>query len=255
MNLVRCKLPEGVKRFPMINVSEYRDMLMVRTDMENRSDEEQKKIMDEMIEEMFPDLPENYRDYVFATVYLSSIGNTYIPIVVKCDKCGKEIKLNVNFEFGDLNHIDLQTKYGIRLKIKFPETKCDMVDHITNNILEVTDSVKTYKWEELSEIEQISVVSTIDFDSMKEFINKSNPLYKKITLKCCSNENIVIELNDIVSMFKLFIHPDEISNFYKINHRLSQNNYDYNNIMSMKPMERTLALSLVEHDLKEANNK
>lgn len=255
MNLVRCKYPDGrVERFPMMTVEDYRDLLMIRTDMEPRPQEEQESIMMEVLENYTPGVPKNYKPYVFCSIYLSSLGNTYVPLVVECPICKKEIKLNVNFEQKGLSDIEVKTKFGIKLIIKFPEDDSNIVEHIQNNIIKVIDSVKEYDWSELTDVEKIAVIGAIDMDVMTEIIEKSNPIFKSITLKCCG-EVMDIKITDMLSMFKLFIHRDEIQNFYRINHRMTTMNYDMKSIMSMIPMERTLALALIEHDLKEAANK
>ena len=255
MNLVRCKYPDGtVKRFPLMDVSDYRDLLMIRADMDPRSEEEQKAIIEEVMERYLPDVPKNYRPYVFCSIYLSSLGNTYVPLVVECPTCKKEIKINVNFEPKDISDIEVSTKYGIKLKIKYPEDDSNIVEHIQKNIISVQDSVKTYDWKELSNEEKIAVIGAIDIDVMNEILNKSNPVFKKISIKCCGNP-IDIEIRDMLTMFKLFIHKDEINNFYMVNHRMATMNYDIKSIMSMTPMERTVYLALIERDLKEAKNK
>lgn len=255
MNLVRCKYPDGsVKRFPSMTVSDYRDLLMIRADMEHRKEDEQRAIIEEVMERHLPDVPKNYRPYVFCSIYLSSLGNTYIPLVVECPICKREIKINVNFEPKGISDIEVTTKYGIKLKIKYPEDDSNIVEHIQNNITHVEDSNKIYTWEELSNEEKIAVIGAIDIDVMNDILNKSNPVFKHISLKCCGNP-IDIEIKDMLTLFKLFIHKDEINNFYMINHRMSTMNYDIKSIMSMIPMERTIYLALIERDLKEARNK
>ena len=41
-NIVRCELPDGVQRFKPFTVEDYRDLLLVRNDMNTKSEEDQK---------------------------------------------------------------------------------------------------------------------------------------------------------------------------------------------------------------------
>ena len=257
-NIIRCKFPDGVRRFPMFTISDYRDLLMLRADIELHSKEEQEELMEEILETYFPDVESNYREYVFCAVFLSSIGNTVIPMIVNCPICKKPITIRGNFDHPGLSNIRVKTKYGISLLIRFPSDKnVDIIDYIEENILEVSDDENTYKWENLNPKEKDAIFSIIDKDIIQEIIKKSRPINFNIHTYCC-NEKIDIEFNDILSIFKILVHPQELINFYTVNHRMISYNYDLNSIMSMLPIERNISLALIEDDLKKqamARNK
>ena len=44
-NIVRCELPDGVHRFSPFTVSDYRDFLLVRNDMNTKSPEDQENLL------------------------------------------------------------------------------------------------------------------------------------------------------------------------------------------------------------------
>lgn len=50
-NIVRCEMPDGVHRFKPFTVADYRDLLLVRNDMNNKPVEEQKQLLDELLED------------------------------------------------------------------------------------------------------------------------------------------------------------------------------------------------------------
>ncbi|MGQ3469434.1 T4 family baseplate hub assembly chaperone, partial [Xanthomonas campestris] len=71
-NIVRCELPDGVQRFKPFTVEDYRDLLLVRYDMNTKSEEEQKQLIAELMDDYFHDHPAEYRPYIFLKVFLSS---------------------------------------------------------------------------------------------------------------------------------------------------------------------------------------
>ena len=56
-NIVRCELPDGVQRFKPFTVEDYRDLLLVRNDMNTKSEEDQKQLIAELMDDYFHDHP------------------------------------------------------------------------------------------------------------------------------------------------------------------------------------------------------
>ena len=102
-NIVRCELPDGVQRFKPFTVEDYRDLLLVRNDMNTKSEEDQKQLIAELMDDYFHDHPVEYRPYIFLKVFLSSIGKTKIPVRMNPIKLGifsflliKSVKMPTN---------------------------------------------------------------------------------------------------------------------------------------------------------------
>lgn len=248
-NIVRCVLPDGVHRFKPFTVADYRDFLLIRNDMNSKTPDEQEKILDELTEDYFPDIPASWRAYVFLNVFTSSIGKTRIPISYECPGCKKNKKVLFNIQQKPLVHPCIEVA-GIKIQFKFPESDSgDLVSLIKDNIQSVSDSDSTYLWEDLDDETKLSVVDAIDADSFETIIRAMKPIFFELKLSCCNTRTITY--TSILELFKLLIHPDEVFTFYQINHVLVKNSYDLTSVMNMIPVERNIALSLIEKDIKK----
>lgn len=247
-NIVRCELPDGVHRFSPFTVSDYRDFLLVRNDMNTKSPEDQEKLIEELQNDYFSDIPKEYRAFVFLKVYLSSIGKTKIPVKVECPKCGKAKMVLINFhqEAVELPVIDVS---GLRLKFKHPTKnyKENIAGLITENILSVEDSNGVYQWSELSTENKVQVVEAIDIETLELIIKKLNIFDFVLKYSCCDSHEI--HYTNFMDIFKLLLNPDEVFTFYKINHLIVKQGYDLSSVMNMIPIERSITLSLIEKEL------
>lgn len=248
-NIVRCVLPDGVHRFKPFTVADYRDFLLIRNDMNSKTPEEQEQSLNEIIEDYFPDIRAAWRPYVFLQVFTSSIGKTKIPVAYECPKCKAHKKTLFNIKQNDLINPVIETA-GIKIHFKFPDNDTDdLVELIKDNIHSVSDSDSTYLWEDLDDEQKLSVVDAIDADSFESIVKAMKPIYFELKLNCCEKRTIVY--SSVLELFKLLIHPDEVFTFYQINHVLVKNSYDLNSVLNMIPVERNIALSLIEKDIKK----
>lgn len=248
-NIIRCKLPSGPHRFKPFKVSDYRDLLLVRNDMEDKSEQEQKEILDGVMLEYFGEYPESWRPYIFLKVLTSSIGKDKIPVVFTCPTCGKQHKIPFNLEQGDLVDPMIETA-GLKIKFNFPDDpNIEPIDLIKTHIKSVADDQNQYNWENLTPESKLQVIEAIDLESLKELTKQLTPINCKLRMRCC--EDKLAEYTDIVDVFNIVVNPDEVFIFYQINHLLVKSNYDNDSIMNMIPIERTIALSLIEKDNKK----
>ena len=249
--IIRCILPDKVERFEPFTVKDYRDLLLLRNDLDKNSIDAQEEMINEILNIYFPDQPVNYQYYIFCVVFLSSIGKTKLPLVAECPKCGSPVSFMANFEHKGLYHPNIQLGNGLSIKIKFPETPViDVPEYIVDNILSVKDSENEYSFNNLSEEERNLVIDGIGKNELAEIMYKILPLNYNISYYHC-DKKYEFKVNDFLTFFKMIIHPDEIFPFYQINHRLIRFHYDLNSIMNMLPLERNVALSLIEKDLTE----
>lgn len=247
-NIIRCKMPDGVYRFKPFTVADYRDFLLVRNDMNNKSEEEQRQLLDEMLEDYFGDYPKSWRPYMFVQVYTGSIGKTKIPVAFECSKCGKTKQTLFNLHQEDLKSPVIEVA-GLKIKFNFPnDITDDKTEMIINNIKSVEDSEREYQWGKLSEEDQIAVIEAIDLESFESLIKQMRPLNFTLKYGCCVRREVLYD--NILDVFKILLNPDEVFSFYQVNHLLVKNHYNLESIMQMIPIERSIALSLVEKDLK-----
>lgn len=217
--------------------------------MTNKSIEEQKEILDEMLEDYFAEYPKSWRAYIFTTVFTSSIGKTKIPVAFECGSCGKKKQILFNLTQPPLTNPVIETA-GIKIEFDFPEEIIeDKTKMILDSIRYVEDSEAKYSWEDLDEPTKMAVIDSIDFTVFESLINQMSPIHFELNYGCCERHKAVY--NDILDVFKLLLNPDEVFAFYQVNHLLVKNHYTMNSIMGMIPIERNIALSLVEKDLKK----
>lgn len=249
-NIVRCELPDGVQRFKPFTVEDYRDFLLVRNDMNTKPAEEQKQLITELMNDYFGDYPAEYHPYIFLKVFLSSIGKTKIPVRMKCPICGKYKQYLFSLQQPPLNNPEVSVA-GLTLKFKKPlEIIEDTGKMILDHIVSVSDSEGEYAWDDLNDSNKLTVIDAIDVETLEQIIAQMKPFNFELKTSCC-DKTTVLKYDNIVDIFKLLLHPDEIFTFYQINHRLvSQGKYDLNSIMRMLPIERGITLSLIEKDLK-----
>ncbi|ADI96432.1 gp51 baseplate hub assembly catalyst [Acinetobacter phage Ac42] len=245
-NIIRCKLPDGIRKFQPFKVSDYRDFLLIRSGLDNMTDEEQREAIDSLTEDYFGNEPKLYRDYLFLKRFTSSIGKTKIPVAYECPDCGKRHKAMLNLAQDDLTNPVIEVN-DLKLKFKFPEIEVDDNSELIKScLISVEQNEVEYNWDDLDEDTKVAVIESIDLKTFEEIVKRLNTLYFVLTLRCENTYRIVYK--DLVKIFKILVGSDEIFTFYKINHILSKNNYDINSIMNMIPVERGFALSLIEQD-------
>ena len=248
-NIIRCVLPDGVHRFKPFTVADYRDFLLIRNDMTHKSLEDQKQSLDEMLEDYFPQFPSSLRPYIFMKVYTGSIGKTKIPVSYTCPKCDKSRQTLFDISLKDLGEPSVSVA-GIEIFFNFPEKEYeDKAVMICESIKAIKYNGKVYDWGSLDVENQEKVIDAIDFETFESIYKQLVPMRFELKLKCCDLKTNIYD--DILSVFRLLINPDEIFSFYQINHTLVKSSYDLNSIMNMIPIERSIALSLIEKDNKK----
>lgn len=249
-NIIRCKLPNGIHRFKPFKVSDYRDFLLVRNDMTNKSDEEQSTLVNELAEDYFHEFPKAWQQYIFLHVFTGSIGKTKIPVTYECPKCGKSHRRFFNIALDDLIDPSINLENDTTINFKFPEKiYSDSANLVIDSIKSVDYKGNNYNWNDLTNESKENIISLIDFEKFEYAVKKLKPIHLEMDLSCCEKTTVVYD--DLCSIFKLVINPDEVFPFYEINHILIKNKYDWGSIMDMLPAERTIALALIEKDNKK----
>ncbi|AZU98586.1 T4 bacteriophage base plate protein [Acinetobacter baumannii] len=249
-NIIRCRLPDGIHRFKPFNVADYRDFLLVRNDMMTKDASEQLEIVNELAEDYFGEYPKSWQQYLFLNVFTGSVGKTKVPIIFECPTCGKTQKRLFNLSQDELVAPLVKLDDTTELEFKFPDkVYSDNAKLVLENIDNVKYNGEEYKWEDLDTDTQDTIIEMLDFEKFEHIVKKLKPLHFEMNISCC--EKHVIVFDDLASIFRLLINPDEVFPFYEINNILIKNNYDWNSIMNMLPAERSIALSMIEKDSKQ----
>ena len=248
-NIIRCVLPDGVHRFKPFTVADYRDFLLVRNDLRTKSPAEQKQVLDEMLEDIFPEYPVVFRPYMFMKLFTGSIGKTKIPVSFVCPTCEKEKSVLFDLSQKDLKRPEIEVA-GIKIFFKFPEREYeDKAAMIYDCIESIEHEGAIHSWMSLSKDNQLQVIDAIDFGTFELIYKQLTPMRFELNMRCCETRSNIYD--DILSIFKLLLNPDEVFSFYQINHTLVKSHYDLDSIMNMIPIERSIALSLIEKDNKK----
>lgn len=246
-NIVRCETPEKTFRFQPFKVSDYRDFILVRADLKNHDVKKQEEILNDLLDDYFEGHPKTYQQYFFLKVFTSSIAKTKIPIVFTCPVCGKKIEHIFNIYQDALINPKIKLSEETTINLKFPDKlETNISKLLLNNITTVEHKGVKYDWSKLDDETKETLFELITVEQLPDVLKAMKPIYFELkTRKCCDKSSTLV-YDDLLSIFKLLINPDEIFSFYEINHILSQNGYDTTSIMNMYPIERTIALSAIE---------
>lgn len=248
MNIIRIVTPEKTYRIRQFSNDDYLQLLFVRSEIE-KNPEEAEQILDELLEESFPDMPKIYRPYAFIIWFTASIGKTVLPIRFKCPKCGKEKKTFLNLELKKLNRPVLETS-GIKIYFDFTNNMTTNIKQLFDScIYKIEDANSEYLWEDLDQENKNLVMSVISLDDFETIIKDIYPIYIPIKFSCCESHEMTYR--NILDLFKIILSEEEIITFYKINHIMVKQGYSLSDIEKMTPMNRTITLALIEKDIKD----
>ena len=249
-NIIRCKLPDGIHRLKPFTVEDYRDLILVRADLDNHQEAEQTQILEELLEEYFPDLPKVWREYAFLLTFTSSIGNSVIQFVIECPKCGKRHPAVLNLRLAPLQNPSVKVS-NVTANFDFPEISYDSdVDLILNNIKSLSDEEGIeYPWKDLDSESRNDFVDAIDKEKLETILRKLKPFSFSRNFSCCDIKH-VLKYDSLLKIFKFLLGKDDAYAFYQINNLMVKHDYNYSAILNMLPLERSFALSIIEKDIK-----
>ena len=248
MDIIRIKLPEP-KRFAPFKVADYRDLLIIRNEIKANEEDEQ-QIFNELLEDLYPEYNVLLREFIFINVLLSSLGKSTVEVEFVCPVCKAKKKALLHLQQKPLAKPTI-TIDNITITFNYPDKKYSPVDMFLNTIDTVSDGESVFKWVDLSDEDKDAVIELVTFKDLESIIDKLGMIHTFQKITCCKTHDV--KYTDALSIFKLVINPDDIFLFYRINHALVKSDYSIRDIMSMLPVERTIALSLVEKDLKQCN--
>lgn len=250
MNIIRVKLPDRIARFRPFTVEEYRDLMLVRVEMKSLP-EEKEQILDGLLEELYPEYTKLEREYIFANVLMDSMGKTAIPAKFKCPCCGKEINIMLRLKQPPLEKPTLQID-NIKFNFKFPESIKEPDEMFLENIVSIEDDGVVYDWQAVQEYHD-QLIEMITYEDFEILSNRFQSIKFEQKLFCCKEHTL--KFTRLLELFEVLINPDDIFNFYRINRVLVKHDYSLQDVMSMLPIERSIALSMVEKELKDANKR
>lgn len=246
MNIIRVKLPHKTARFKPFTVGEYRDLLLIRNDMESNV-ADRKAIFDELLEELYPDYTPFEREYIFLNVLNGSTGKAMVDATFTCPKCGATHRLRLKLSQEPMTYPEL-TVNNITFKFKMPNAPGAPDSIFLETLYKVSDGVSEFDWDDLRS-QHDALIDMISFEEFSELAKSFKPIRVEQHIKCCVDHHI--QFDNMQDLFMVLINPAEVFNFYKINRALVRHDYSIADIMGMFPVERSIVLSLVEKELKD----
>lgn len=247
--IVRCELPDKVYRVNPFSVSDYRDLLLIRNDMEGKTRNEQEIILSEMLEDYFPSEKKSHRAYIFMKRFTASIGKTFVPVKFVCPTCNTTKLTRLDLSQASIKDYEICTYNGVKIKIGFPDIFSEISEMISDNIKSIEIDGHIYLWDDLSEEEKLQVIDLIPAELLSEIEKKFKPVQAKFTASCCKSTEV--SYDNFLDLFLIILNPEEIFSFYQVNHLMIKKNYSLQDLMGMLPVERSIYLSLIEKDLKK----
>ena len=239
IDIIRVKLPSGTKRFPMFTVRDQLSFLLTSADMEGKPITEQQKMLDEILDILYPGLSRTEQENIFTKVYCVSFGKSVIKIRIKGGSGQSEA-------FMQITDYVLENEYpldeSITLGFNFPKNR----DNSEKLFLECIQYVKQdgvrYEWNALENDTKNDILDLVSIDDMESIV--------KLLRKSCHVIVRDIEFSDLLTLYKILFNKSELNEFFKTNYLLNKNEVHIEPIMNASPMERSIYVALLAEDLK-----
>ncbi|QPI18046.1 baseplate hub assembly protein [Pectobacterium phage POP12] len=241
IDVIRVKLPSGIKRFKMFTVEDQLRFLLTSADMENKPISEQYQIMDEVLDILYPGYSKTEQEYIFSKVYIVSFGKNAIKVQITKGNERKESFMVIN-DFELIN--EYKVNDSVTLGFNFPKDRKEDETMFLDCISYILHEGTRHEWNVLSENTKNDIVDLIDFEDVKNII----ALLKK---SCHVEIHREVHAESLLKLFRILFSKSEIVDFFKTNFLLNKNGLNIDTMMNISPMERSIYVSLLSEDLKK----
>lgn len=243
IDVIRIKLPSGVKRFPMFTVRDQLSFLLTSADMEGKTLTEQQQMLDEILDILYPGYSKTEQENIFARVYCVSFGKNVIKIRIKNKDSYAET-------FMQIHDYVLNNEYAldesITLGFTFPKNRDNSEQLFLECIQYVKQDNERYEWKALDDDTKNAILDLVSIDDMENIV--------KILRKSCHVTVRDMEFSDLLTLYKILFNKSELNEFFKTNYLLNKNEVHIEPIMNASPMERSIYVALLAEDLKRKEN-
>ncbi|AAX78629.1 protein of unknown function [Pseudotevenvirus RB43] len=243
IDVIRVKLPCGVKRFPMFTVRDQLSFLLTSADMEGKTLTEQQQILDEILDILYPGYSKTEQENIFTKVYCVSFGKNVIKIRIKNKDSYAET-------FMQVKDYELQNEYALddslTLGFRFPKHRKSSEELFLECIQYVKQNDTRYEWESLDEDTKNAILDLVSITDMENIV--------KMLRKSCHVVVRDLEFSDLLTLYKILFNKSELNEFFKTNYLLNKNEVHIEPIMNASPMERSIYVAILAEDLKQRQN-
>jgi hypothetical protein len=239
IDVIRVKLLDGIKRFPMFTVKDHLSFLLTSADMEGKPPSEKLAMLDEILDILYPGYSKTEQEYIFTRVYCSSFGKNAIKIYMKSKKGTSE-------GFMHITDYQLQNEYkvadNITLGFHFPRKRNMEASDLLQCLSYIIYNDERHEWSALDSITKNTIMDMIEIEDIEKIM--------EIITKSC---HIVVrdnEFSNLLTLFTILFNKSDLNEFYKTNYLLNKNNIHIGSIMDASPMERSIYVALLAEELK-----
>lgn len=244
IDVIRVKLPDQVKRFPMLTVDDHLRLLMTSADMEGKSLTEQHEIMDEILDILYPSYSKTEQEYIFVKVYCASFGKNAVKISIKNGESYRETFMHItDFELQNEYVIDEQ----ITLGFTFPKRRIADETLFLECISYILHNGTRYDWNVLDDDTRDRICDLVDMQDIENIV-------KMLTRSCDVRIKEDTIASTLLSLFKILFTKNEVTDFFKTNYLLNKHRIDLSAMAKVSPMERSIYVSMLAEDLKRQEN-
>lgn len=244
VDVIRVKLPGGVKRFPMFSVRDQLSFLLTSADMEGKTLTEQQEMLDEILDSLYPGYSRTEQENIFAKVYTVSFGKNAIKIRIKNKNSHAETFMHIT---DYMLHNEYALDESLSLGFKFPKNRNNTETMFLECIQYVTQDGERYEWNALDDATKSDILDLVTIDDIEKIV--------RLLRKSCHVVVRDIEFSDLLTLYKILFNKSELNEFFKTNYLLNKNDIHIEPIMNASPMERSIYVALLAEDLKRNENK
>lgn len=242
MNVVRVKIKGEYKRFPLLTSTDFRDLLFISSDMENKTNEECQQILDEVLDMLYPGYSRLEQEHIFTKVYCMSFGKNVIKV---------SFDGGSGVTFMVIHDMELSNEYkigDITIGFKYPKNRMtEDVSQFIGCIDYIIQGDEKYEWCALSEETRNDILDIIEVKDIENIVN--------MLTHSCDVSIKKHKINTLLPLFKILFSKAELTTFYKTNYIMAKHSINIDTLMKSTPMERTIYIALLADELKKAKKK
>lgn len=243
IDVIRVQLPDQVKRFPMFSVDDHLRFLQTSADMDGKSLTEQQKILDEVLDMLYPAYSKTEQEFIFTKVYCVSFGKAAIKISIKTGDTSRETFMHItDYQLQHEYKIDEQ----ITLGFKFPKTRKVDETLFLECVSYILYNGTRYDWVALDDDTRDRICDLVDMQDIENIV--------KMLTKSCEIKIKQDSFSNLLTLFKILFTKNEMIDFFKTNYLLNKHKIDIGTMAKVSPMERSVYVSLLAEDLKRQEN-
>lgn len=252
----------GSKKFhtPIFLLSDIENIHIKKNEIDfarkNGDEKRANELYHDFLNTLYPNIPIQYREYVFIYNIVASEGKSTYKLQYKCEHCEKVITSLLTI---GLNYKEVTYKFykNFELVFDYINEEQPSVDMILDNIIGLRIGDNFFEWNSLSKVTQETIFSYIpheDYEKILKDMMMCRAHIKGHDTKCCDKGVDIRGSYDVyggMNIFDILINSKNLTTFYQLNHQLLTRGISLEDQKKMKPFERDIYISMIIKQEKE----